>query len=164
MHRLDITAIGRRPHGDNIAVRTGDTLRLTIPLATVTTLETVKVSATVLSARLREIEERRRMGVGQMRDSSEVARYPGVISSLRSFTGVRVEEVSRMNFRVTVSGCSSVAPRIDGAPVTLEDIALLDPRDVALVELYRRVIPVELESRRGCPLMVWTKRYIPPHA
>jgi hypothetical protein len=56
-----------------------------------------------------------------------------------------------------VQGCGNLDFRLDGHPSTQEDFALLDPQSIAAVEVYRRTIPAELMSNRGCPIMVWTK-------
>jgi hypothetical protein len=137
----------------------GDTARLTIPLGSVQSLGAVSVTATILSTRLRDIEERKRMGFGDQRDSTEIRNYPSLIAVLGTINGVRIRQgASRMNVVLNLDGCGAVDYRVDGHPSTIEDIALLDAKDIAAIEVYRRTIPAELMSRRGCPVVVWTKR------
>lgn len=160
--RVSVVAIGMQPYATTVALAEGDTAQLAITLSPVTTLASMKVSATNLSTRLRDIAERQRMGLGAMRDSATIKQYPSVNAVLRTMNGVRIVERSRLQFTLSITGCGKIDVRLDGVPSTAEDLALLDTRDIALIELYRRVIPSELQSNRGCPLMVWTKRGLTP--
>lgn len=157
-HRLAVISIGRRPFVTVVNVMAGDTARITIPIASIQTLDAVNVRATVMSVRLRDFEERKRMGFGDHRDSTEIKQYPSAIEVLKTVNGVTIRQRSRLNFTISIAGCGKPDFRLDGLPSTPEDIALLDTRDIAAMEVYRRTIPTELMSGRGgCPIMVWTK-------
>jgi Carboxypeptidase regulatory-like domain len=157
--QVGVVAIGLQPSTTTVNLLAGDTARLSIPLGTAQSLGAVRVTATILSTRLRDIEERKRMGFGDQRDSTEIRNYPSLIAVLRTINGVRVRQgASRLNVVLSLDGCGAVDYRVDGHPSTIEDIALLDAKDIAAIEVYRRTIPSELMSRRGCPVVVWTKR------
>ncbi len=156
--QVAVVAIGLQPSTTTVNLLAGDTARVTIPLARVQSLEAVSVKATILSTRLRDIEERKRMGFGDMRDSTEIRNYPSLVAVLRTINGVQVRQgASRLNVVIQLGGCAPDI-RVDGHPSTVEDFALMDPQDIAAIEVYRRTIPSELMTKRGCPIMVWTKR------
>jgi hypothetical protein len=157
--QIAVAAIGLQPSTATVNLLAGDTAQLTIPLNSVQSLEAVRVRATILSTRLRDIEERKRTGFGDQRDSTEIRKYPSLVAVLRTINGVQVRQgASRMNVVIQMAGCSGLDIRVDGHPSTVEDFALMDPQDIAAIEVYRRTIPSELMSKRGCPIMVWTKR------
>ncbi len=156
---IAVIAVGMQPFTSTVNLLAGDTARLTVPMARVQQLlDAVTVKATVMSVRVRDFEERKRMGFGDMRDSTEIKNYPSLVAVLSTINGVQIRAKNRMNFTIDVQGCGNLDFRLDGHPSTKEDIALLDPQDVAAVEVYRRTIPTGLISYRGCPIIVWTKR------
>ena len=154
---ISIVVIGMQPYRSTVDVRERDTVRVLIPMSSVQTLSEVRVKATVLSTRMREIEERKRLGLGYTRDSTAMKGYPSIPQVLASMPNVIVRMKSRMSFSVRMGNCTKIDVRIDGHPATLEDLGLLEVQDVAYIEEYHRNVPTELISNRGCPLLVWTK-------
>lgn len=155
-HQLEVMAIGYQVASRPVVIDAASPAVIDVSLSAVTRLEAIKVEATVLAERTRAIEERVRAGFGYHRDSTVMHDFPGVPEVLNSIPGVRMR---RVGTRVIVSGpCPNWDVRIDGLPGDTDDLRALDPRDVAMMEVYVRTIPSELMSRRGCPVLVWTKR------
>ncbi|MBY0489630.1 MAG: carboxypeptidase-like regulatory domain-containing protein [Gemmatimonadaceae bacterium] len=156
-HQLEVMAIGYQVASRPVVIDATSPAVIDVSLSAVTRLEAIKVEATVLAERTRAIEERIRAGFGYHRDSTVMRDFPGVPEVLDSIPGVRMR---RVGTRVVVSGpCPNWDIRIDGIPGDTDDLRALDPRDVAMMEVYTRNPPSELMTgRRGCPLLVWTKR------
>lgn len=154
-HQLEVMAIGYQVASRPVVIDAASPAVIDVSLSAVTRLEAIKVEATVLAERTRAIEERVRAGFGYHRDSTVMRDFPGIPEVLNSIPGVRMR---RVGTRVIVSGpCPNWDIRIDGLPSDTDDLRALDPRDVAMMEVYVRTIPSELISRRGCPVLVWTK-------
>jgi hypothetical protein len=167
-HQLSVIAIGKQPYTTTINLVAGDTARLAIPLVSVQTLEAVKVKATVVSMRLRNYEERKRTTAGAFRDSTEIKNYPDFSSVLRTVpsTTIRGRGLKGLVFGAnTHAQCSEAREqvdwRIDGNPVTADDVATMDLQRIAVTEIYSRFmkLPSELMSnkRLRCAVWIWTK-------
>lgn len=159
-HQLRIIAIGFQGVSQPVVIDARRSVAVELSLTSVTRLEAIKVESTILSERTRSIEARMKMGFGYHRDSSVMRDFPGVVESLNSVPGVRVLRRGTQVQIVSNGGCSRWDVRLDGRPVDVEDLRILDPREIAMMEVYPRpsTVPSELMSRRGCPLLVWTKR------
>lgn len=170
--QLDVVALGRTPQMRLVQMRVRDTLDVAFVLDRVTTLAGVKTEATVLGELVRSYEERRRIGLGRYRDSTELARMPSMASA---FDGVPNLIVSRaaggfgLKLKTPVqirTGSDKCEPRIfiDGRADDMFSLNRLQPRDIAWVEVYTRssVIPVEFMEgvqNRACGVVaVMTKR------
>lgn len=171
--QLDVVALGRTPQTRLVQVRVRDTLMLAFTLERVTTLAGVKTEATVVGEIVRSYEERRRVGLGRYRDSIELARAPAMRTVFDAMPNLQVVRRPDGRFvlliKTTVqlrTGLDKCEPRIfiDGRPDDLEQLNLLQPRDLAWMEVYTRssIIPAELMEGiqgRACGVVsVMTKR------
>ncbi len=162
-----ITAIGFAPYTLDLAATAVARTEVTVTLEALTVLERVDVTATRRSFRVAGFEERRRQGLGDYRDSTELALAPTLASVLRTMPSVRLSPTGQL--LSLSSSCPSplkIDARLDGLPFPVEELPMLDPRSLAAIEVYRRAVkvPGELMSRIStpCAIWVWTKRAFLP--
>ena len=167
--QLRVVAIGRKPYENTISLRAGDTSNVVVPLATVSSLETVKVKASVISVRIRTYEEHKVMGFGAFRDSTEVKKYPFMSSVMRTVPSAYIKDRNFATLTLNNGGCSAALEqvdfRIDGHRATPDELTILDPRSVAAIEVFSRMsqVPTDVMGKRGpngykCAVLVWTLR------
>lgn len=154
---IEVTAVGRAPQALLATVSARDTVELTVTLTKATTLETVKTEATVLSELTRSMEERKRIGLGQVRDSLEIASAPSLVAALSSFRGVTARTgrggiplITLPKAASLSTGQSGCVARLylDGRPVSWDYAVALLPRDIAWLEVYPRgsQLPAEFQA------------------
>jgi hypothetical protein len=144
---VDILAIGFEPRSRTVDVVMGDTADLSEKLDRVTTLETVKVKATVAGELLRQFEERKKMGFGYFQDSSDIRPKATTSGVLGSFPTVRVR-----GFLVRLGSPGCVARLyIDQHPVDSIVFFALPVDEIAWLEVYPRtsMVPREFMRNRG---------------
>lgn len=170
--QLEVIALGRTPQSRLVQVRARDTLEVAFTLERVTTLAGVRTEATVVGELVRGYEERLRTGLGRFRDSVELARMPSMASAFDGLPNLIVRRGAGgfgLQLRTTPSiatGVTTCAPRvfIDGRPDDMQQLNLLQPRDIAWVEVYTRpgLIPIEfmegIQNRACGVVVVMTKR------
>ena len=166
--QVSVVSLGQQPYTNFVNLLAGDTVRLTVPMSAVQTLEAVNVKATVMSMRIRDYEDRRRTGSGAFRDSTEIRRYPDLSSVLRTVPNVAIRGrgLKGLVFGIGTPGqCAAIRDqvdfRIDGHPTTVEAIETLDPLSLAVVEVYSRAtkLPGTLMGKLQyqCAVWIWTK-------
>lgn len=166
--QASVVVIGMQPFTTSFNLMAGDTVRLTVPMVSVTTLEAVKVKSTVMSARIRDFEDRKRTGFGTIRDSTEIARHPDLTSVLRTIPNASNKQRSLGTLvfgQGTPRQCAAIREqvefRLDGHATTAEALDVVDPRSIAAVEVYSRStkLPSTLMSKLQyqCAVYVWTK-------
>jgi hypothetical protein len=165
-----VQKLGYTPASEILSLGGRDTLRPTLALAPVTrSLDTVRVRAATLSARMAEFDARRKSGVGQFMTEPEIRKrnVVVVVDLLRTFLGVRIgNDGLAINRR---------SPSINGRPCTfqyfIDDIALSpqtaahlpSPNDLAGIEVYQNTstIPLRYRTTTGggfCGvILLWTK-------
>ncbi len=165
---VSVVAIGQQPYTNSVNLLAGDTVRLTVSMSAVPTLDAVNVKATVMSTRIRDYEDRRRTGAGAFRDSTEIRRYPDLSSVLRTVPNVAIRGrgLKDLVFGIgTPRQCAAIRDqvdfRIDGHPTTVEAVETLDPLSLAVVEVYSRAtkLPGTLMGKLQyqCAVWIWTK-------
>jgi hypothetical protein len=166
--QASVVVIGMQPFSTSFNLMAGDTVRLTVPMSSVNTLEAVKVKSTVMSARIRDLDERRRTGSGTFRDSTEVAKFPNLTSAMRTIPNASMKKPSLGELvfgQGTPRQCAAIREqiefRLDGHPTTAQVLDGVDPRTIATVEVYSRStkLPVMLQTKLQyqCAVYVWTK-------
>ncbi len=157
-----IVAIGLEPHRSLIDVRPGDTTRVTIPMPSVQTLSQVNVRAkanTVFGMRERMIDEHKTLGLGSFRDSTEIAKHTSMRTVMNTLPGIEVRGTTA-RFSISAGRACPVGMFrliLDGHPSQIEELALIDTRNVAVMEVYKRLYPSDLLIPKGCTIVVWTK-------
>ena len=126
----------------------------------------VPVVATARTRRvLREVDERRKLGLGYVLGPYEIQRRVTLRSVLQSFPGVTVQGTMNSFTVFMHSGSMSRAYcvadlRIDGIPSTWDLLSSYEPKDIAAVEVYPRVSTVPLQYQNlasTCGMvLVWT--------
>ncbi|MBL0171832.1 MAG: carboxypeptidase regulatory-like domain-containing protein [Gemmatimonadaceae bacterium] len=153
-----VVVIGMQPYVVTFDVRVGDTAQLVVPMTSVQTLSAVKVKAnTIVGMRERTIEDHKRLGLGTIRDSTEVGKYATMYTAL---TTIPFLDVRGTPGRFALSAgrvCPSFRLVLDGHPALLDQLPLIDNREVAVVEVYRRLYPSDLVIPAKCTIVVWTK-------
>ncbi len=164
---LRIVAVGRKPYEATVTLRAGDTSNVVVPLVKVATLETVKVSATVISVRVRTFEEHKVMGFGKFRDSTEIKKYPFMSAVMRTIPSAYIKDRQFETLTLNQGSCRAekeeIDFRLDGHPTTAQVLTVLDPQTVAAMEVYSRMsqVPSDVMGKRGplgykCAVLVWT--------
>ena len=173
--QLDIRALGKSPSSAVVDVYPRDTARVAVVLRSVTTLAPVNVRSNRTYQRIVAdgFEQRRRMGFGQFRDSTELARHATLSSVFEGMPNVRVAPTGSTrgaNFDFpNVKGTGRCAPYIwvDGILDHSGRFDELAPADIAAIEVYPHAFttPGECIVRKDQQLcgsvVVWTKRSFP---
>jgi len=175
--QLEMRAIGAMPVTKVVDVAVNDTTRVTLEMGRVQTLAEVRVAApTVRQLMVRQIDERRKLGLAQFRDSAEIARLPIMAAAFDGLRGVKVDRSRRrgtggtgFSLQSTRPGCerSPMAIWIDRQELDALALSMLATKDIATVEVYAGLStpPVEFTSPTGrgttCgTVVVWTKHYL----
>jgi hypothetical protein len=153
-----VVLIGMQPYSTTFDVRVGDTVKLVVPMSSVQTLSEVRVKAnTVVGMRERTIEEHKRLGLGTVRDSTEIETYANMQQAVRSFPFLTVTGTPA-RFRVSAGvACQDFSLVLDGHPMPTSQLAYIDNKTVAVMEVYRRLYPSDLIIPKKCVIVVWTK-------
>jgi hypothetical protein len=168
--QIEVLAIGMMPVVSAVDVTSHDTAAVAVSLRKVTTLDVVRVTA---SARVRlivrDFEERRKVGVGYVRDSTDIATRGRLSSVFAEFPGVQVERGDRGTNSFGLSMSASGArgrcqPNlwVDGREERdLDFLGSLHTAEIAAIEVYPHAfsVPIRFTSRRSeCgAVVVWTK-------
>lgn len=147
--QVDVFAIGTQPVSAVVDVVANDTATVDFELVKVAALDTMRVRAsTVRQFRVREIDERKKMGFGDFMDSLKIEKHADFRSAVSELP--KYQCLSRLF--------------VDGVRIDVRDMAaelrLLKPDEVGLIEWYIRNAPL-LYGGGSCVLFVWTKRYFP---
>jgi hypothetical protein len=165
--QVRVLTVGSRSTSVPVDVTPGATASVIVTLPKIVGLAPVETRAE-RNVRLfaAEFDERRRRGLGYVRDSTEIVKYDELLSLFRSIPSVNVQ-YRRSNVSITVPNGSggACAPRvlIDGAETAVGLLLDLLPREVAGVEVYvrgsnvpQRFAEIGIQARCGI-ILVWTK-------
>jgi carboxypeptidase family protein len=166
--QIEVRAIGATPLVTIVDVTPLDTTTVALSLSKVVTLEEVTVKARRFrDVMVRDIAERRQVGLGYHRDSTDIARLPSVTTIFDGIAGLRVQRGVGSRFSITNADGARLCVWIDRVLLDFVDLYLLTPDAIAAVEVYPRgfTTPEEFRPRRrsaGCTgaIVVWTKRYL----
>jgi hypothetical protein len=163
---LRARAVGFAPRETSVDLPSRGADTLDLELRAVTQLDTITVVATARTRRvLREVDERRKLGLGYVLGPDEIQRRVTLRSVLQSFPSVTVQ--GTMNAFTVFMHSGSMARaycvadlRIDGIPSTWDLLSSYEPKDVAAVEVYPRPSTVPLRYRNVAStcgtVLVWT--------
>lgn len=135
------------------------------------TIEGVRITArSTVSRDRREFEERVRTGLGQVMDSTMLAKFPRLQSALRQYPAVQVATANNgIEFTLLGRfGSGGVRCRayiyVDGVLESSAYLALLPPENIAVTELFTSdaYAPARFRSLGdSCAvLLVWTKNFL----
>jgi hypothetical protein len=170
--QLEVLAIGMSPAAVVVDVVAGRTATVGARLRRITTLDVVRVTASVaVRQRAERLEERRRLAGGYVRDSSNLGEHTSIASVLSTFPGTFVEparNTSSGRFAVTMRSAKGdrcePAVWIDTAPTDADHLSVLQPGEIAAIEVYPRAFAVppefmesKAQSRLCGAVAVWTK-------
>lgn len=160
--QVEVRAIGAAPYVTIVDVRPRDTTTVAFSLSKVVTLEEITVKARRFrDVMIRDIAERRRVGLGYFRDSTEIGQLPNVTTIFDGVAGLRVRRGIGSQLRIQVDGCD-LAIWIDRQRLEPVDLYLLTPDAIATIETYTRptFMPPEFKEKGKCgAVVVWTKRF-----
>jgi hypothetical protein len=163
-----VRGIGYRPIVNDIDVRGTDTLRLTFLLQrTANELATVLVTERTLSPKLREFEERRKLGFGQFFTRADIDKINpvGVSDILRRSVSIRIRGDRAMSARQWPDTCE-MSVYVDQIPLGRVKLDQLpSPNEIAAIEVYpgSATLPIwlpngPLGSSKGCgAILLWTR-------
>jgi hypothetical protein len=131
--------IGYRPTTTLVDIRDGDTLRLAFTLepATAQELATVLITERQLSARLKEFEDRRRLGFGEFFTQADLEKIDAIsiVDVLRRAKSVRIRKGKAHSAR-EIGDCP-MAIYVDGIPIGSEPLGYMpSPKEFAGIEVY----------------------------
>jgi hypothetical protein len=162
-----VRGIGYRPAVNDVHVRDGDTLRLSFSLEqTPKELATVLVTERTLSPKLREFEERRKLGFGQFFTRADIEKINpiGIADILRRAIAVRLSPDADA---AGSSRYGCLMPiYVDGVALGSNKLSdLPSPNEIAGVEVYAgtATTPVwlpkgPLGTHAGCgAILLWTR-------
>jgi hypothetical protein len=163
--QLSITAVGLAPYLGTINLMVNDTARTLVRLDPVSVLEPVRITANrVVQWNLDAVNRRLKSKWGDYLDSTKVARMPSVISALQNIPGVMVR--GRPGFEGYISlgtrcATGNIRFRLDNHPTSMDVLGMVDPREIAMIEVYKRPMSMPADVMQGpkdCVILVWTKR------
>jgi hypothetical protein len=151
-HMLMVRRIGYFASRQPVALRNRDTVRVNVPMAEATLLDTIRVTASpYLVPIVDRIEERRRAGFGYLVGPEEIRRHGTFRSVFEGFPLVEVRG-STSNFTIgfrkmsqfeggpgnTVLARTGCTPEIfiDDYRADAEQLSVLNPQDIWAVEIY----------------------------
>lgn len=164
--QVEVLAIGMMPLITTVDVVAGDTAALALTLRRVTTLDAMRVTSARTRRFVDGFEERRKMGFGQAKDSTQL--MGTMYSTLSDFASTKIVrgQGSKFNvyFRLGTGYCQAIL-FIDGVELKdQEDLSFTYPDEVAAVEVYSNAysVPMRFQSLRAqCGVIaLWTKRGI----
>lgn len=170
---ISVRAIGAHPSTAAIDVMPGDTVRIAITSHSVPTVDTVRVSGSVVQERfLAEFEIRRELGIAKFVDSTTLTRLGSTVSAILSRSTSRVDRTGELYLGPSQGILPGCKPHIwiDRRLLRQEDnsieLRLINPSEIAAIEVYERrtMIPTEFYPRSGlpnCAIVIWTKRMFP---
>jgi hypothetical protein len=164
---LRARAVGFAPRETDVDLPSSGVDTLDVELEAISVLDTITVVATARMRRvLREVDERRQIGLGYALGPDEIQRRVTLRSVLQSFPSVTVQG-SMNSFTVFMHSASMSRAycvanlRIDGIPSTWDLMSSYEPKDIMAIEVYPRSSEVPLLYRKissGCgTVLVWTK-------
>ncbi|AHG89288.1 hypothetical protein J421_1751 [Gemmatirosa kalamazoonensis] len=172
--QVEVLAIGMSPVTAVVDVADGESASVLVRMHRLTTLEVVRViGSPTVRRRVERLEERRRLGGGYFRDSTEIGSHGTMARVLGDFPGTYVEPARGttanrfvLSMRSLTGGRCVPAIWIDDAPTDSEHLGMLRPGEVAFVEVYPRAfgVPVEFtranaDARTCGAIAVWTRFY-----
>lgn len=164
---LRARAVGFAPRETGVDLPSSGVDSLDLELHAITELDTITVVATARTRRvLREVDARRKLGLGYALGPDEIQRRVTLRSVLQSFPSVTVQGTMNSFTVFMRSGSMSRAYcvadlRIDGIPSTWDLLSSYEPKDIAAVEVYPRASTVPLQYQNVAStcgmVLVWTK-------
>ncbi len=168
--QIEIIAIGVRPQLHIVDVLAGGEVNVSATMQRVTTLDVVRITGSRWQQRVvRDIEDRRRQGLGKFVDSLRLARLATLTSAFGSFPSLDVRSAKgggvTLMFPDGRGGKCNAIIYIDGFKSNQLMLSTLLPQDIAVIESYNRgsLIPMEFTSlsHRCGVIAIWTKRVMP---
>ena len=163
--QVEVLAIGKSPVLTVADVTASDTAVVVASMHRITTLDVIRVTASPATRRLvRDIEERRKLGAGYFRDSTDLVGHGSLFSVFHAFPSMRVERTGRgTDFMITLASAGRRCLAnvvVDGRRSDFDELNFLRPADIAALEVYprRMSLPMRFLRNDDCgAIVVWTK-------
>ena len=163
--QVEVLAIGMSPVVSVVDVTAADTATVFATMRRITTLDVVRVTASPLARKLaRDLDDRRKVGTGYVRDSTEIAAHGTLASVFYTFPSVEVRRTGMgHDFILTLPLGAGRCPAnllIDGRQATHDELQFYRPSDIAAVEVYPRRLSAPGQFVRDNPcgvVVLWTK-------
>jgi hypothetical protein len=168
-----VRRLGFTPATTIVQLMARDTLRPSFMLErSVSSLDTVKVTGRFISPKLKEFEDRRKLGEGQFMTAAQIEQRNPIDARdlLRTFLGIEITKGEVFNRRVNAAyGKCPLSIYVDGIRLykAALDRDLPSPKDFAGVEVYTgpATIPLQYKSLGGSDtgkdfcgvILFWTK-------
>lgn len=171
--QVDVVAIGVAPEQMTVDVMAGDTAFVLAQLKRVTLLDVIRVTASrQYRAFVADLEDRKKSGLGYVRDSSEIGGWGTIQGVFSQFPSTEVRPMGRgaiSDYLILLPGrldAKCVATLwLDGRRAQYEELSMLRPDDFAAVEVYPRYMTVPAQFQRATDdcgaAVIWTKRGLP---
>ena len=165
--QLEVEGIGFSPVTRIVEVSANDTVEVSVNVERITMLDSVTVSASAARVRLaNQYDQRRRMGNGYYRDSTEIGRFNTLDGVFNGMGMVSLRRPRGATPTISIgSRCPSATIYIDRTRTDADHLMALRPSDIAAMEVYRPgELPIDLAAVLGlhpmakpCAVVVWTK-------
>jgi hypothetical protein len=162
---IEATFVGMSPALAVVDIAPGAITTVELALKKLVALPGMTITGSAVRTQLaREFDQRRAEGIGKYADSTRIVKYPSLESFFQDmpFTFVKGGIGRRA---IYIGACRIPAAMIvDGVVTASADFAWRDQHDIAAVETYDHVVPMEFQSKVGKPcglVVVWTKNRFP---
>ena len=182
--QIEALVLGSAPATRVVDVVADDTARVELTMHRVQQLDSMKVVATsTRQGMFRDLDDRKKIGIGQFRDSTDLARQPGMVTvfqqfsssitvvndgSKRSMIGFRSQSGMKQGLCTPTLWIDNHNKQAITPNEVYTEVRDLDPKDIAALEVYVRpteVPPQFVTLRPGVPLcgaiVIWTKHALP---
>jgi hypothetical protein len=159
------------PTGVVVDIEPGDTALVAVELEKIVTLDSMVTTSSPVRRRLaQDVADRKKLGLGYFRDSTELENRFTLSGVLREFPATTISENSGKivpMFPSDNGGLCFANIWIDRVPADPELLGALHPYDIAAIEVYPHglMAPAEFVIRgAGAPcgaVVVWTKMMFP---
>lgn len=160
---LETRRVGYRLSSVPVELRSGRTVEVTVTLARIVNLDSIRIVAQ--RSRYREFEQRRKNGFGRYLDQAAIEKqHPLETSDLfRMMPGFRVVgfgiDAHVVSTRGAVSFSGSCTPNIVIDGIQHQDINLISPDAIGAIEAYPGPAGAPMQYDSACGVVViWTKR------
>jgi len=160
---LETRRVGYRLGSVPVELRSGRTVEVTVTLARIVNLDSIRIVAQ--RSRYREFEQRRKNGFGRYLDQAAIEKqHPLETSDLfRMMPGFRVVgfgiDAHVVSTRGAVSFSGSCTPNIVIDGIQHQDINLINPDAIGAIEAYPGPAGAPMQYDSACGVVViWTKR------
>lgn len=165
--QVEVQGIGFSPATKVVNIAADDTVNVSFTVDKAVTLDSVVVRGSVIRQRfMDQFDRRKRLGVGYIRDSLQLAKYQSFEGVFGTMPSVMIQRPrGAPTITVGIARRCSAAIFVDRLRTSVDHLLSLRPSDLAGVEIYRAgEMPSDLATlltgdpfKQPCAVVAWTK-------